>query len=134
MHTLAVTPVYAGLLAFVFLFLTASVIRLRRRQRVSVGDGGDPAFLRKVRAHGNFAEYVPMALLLMAMVELLGVHAVILHAIGGLLLAGRLVHGWCFLFTTRNLSARVLGMAMTLFALGVGGGAALWQGLAISLS
>lgn len=129
MPTLAVTPVYAGLLAFLYLFLTFSVIRQRRRQSVSLGDGGDAGFLRKIRAHGNFAEYVPLALILMALAELAGAGAVTLHAVGALLLVGRLVHGWCFLFTARNLAARVAGMVMTLTAIGVGGGASLWTGL-----
>ena len=129
MPALAVTPVYAGLLAFVYLYLTYSVMRLRQRKQLSVGDGGDPSFLRKMRAHGNFAEFVPIALLLMAMVELLGVGAAVLHAIGGLLLAGRLTHGWCFLFTDANLIARRAGMIMTLAAIAIGGGISLWLGL-----
>ena len=131
MRALAVTPVYAGFLAFVYLYLTYSVIRLRRRKQLSVGDGGDPSFLRKMRAHGNFAEYVPMALLLMAMAEFLGAGAALLHAIGGLLLAGRLAHGWCFLFTDSNLKARTAGMAMTLSAIAIGGGVSLWGGLGL---
>ncbi len=131
MRALAITPVYAGFLAFVYLYLTYSVIRLRRQKQLSVGDGGDPSFLRKMRAHGNFAEYVPMALLLMAMAEFLGAGAALLHAIGGLLLAGRLAHGWCFLFTDRNLKARTAGMAMTLAAIAIGGGVSLWGGLGL---
>ena len=131
MRALAVTPVYAGILAFVYLYLTYSVIRLRRRRKLSVGDGGDPSILRKIRAHGNFAEYVPMALLLMAMAEFLGAGAALLHAIGGLLLVGRLAHGWCFLFTDANLNARTAGMAMTLAAIAIAGSVSLWGGLGL---
>ena len=131
MPALAVTPVYAGLLAFVYIYLTYSVIRLRQRKQLSVGDGGDPSFLRKMRAHGNFAEYVPMALLLMAMAELLGAGAALLHATGGLLLAGRLAHAWCFLFTDHDLKARRAGMVMTLAAIAIGGGVSLWGGLGL---
>ena len=129
MAAIAVTPVYAGLLAFLYLFLTFSVIRQRRQLDISVGDGGDARFLRKVRAHGNFAEYVPLALILMALAELAGAGAMTLHAVGALLLAGRLAHGWCFIFTERNLSARVAGMVMTIAAVAIGGGASLWSGL-----
>ncbi len=131
MPALAVTPVYAGFLAFVYLYLTYSVIRRRYALQVSVGDGGDPSLLRTIRAHGNFAEYVPMALLLMAMAEFLGAGAAVLHAIGGLLLAGRLTHGWCFLFTDRNPAARRAGMIMTLASIAIGGGASLWLGLGV---
>ena len=118
------------MLAFLYLFLTFSVIRQRRQKDISVGDGGDARFLRKVRAHGNFAEYVPLALILMALAELAGAAALTLHAVGGLLLAGRLAHGWCFLFTERNMPARVAGMVMTIAAVAIGGGASLWSGLA----
>ena len=128
MQTLAVTPIYAGLLAFLYLFLTFSVIRLRRQKALSLGDGGDAAFLRRMRGHGNFAEYVPMALILMALAELGGASGLLLNGIGALLLAGRLVHGWCFLFTDRNLSARVAGMVMTLIAIGSAGAACLGVG------
>lgn len=51
------------------------------------------------------------------------------HAVGALLLAGRLAHGWCFLFTARNVPARVAGMVMTIAAVAIGGGASLWSGL-----
>ena len=70
MVTLVVTPVYAGILAFMYLYLAFAVIRRRYRDHISLGDGGDASFLRTMRAHGNFAEYVPIALLLMAMAEL----------------------------------------------------------------
>lgn len=131
MVTLAVTPVYAGILAFLYLYLAYAVIRRRYSDHISLGDGGDASFLRTVRAHGNFAEYVPIALLLMAMAELGGAGAGVLHSIGALLLAGRIAHGWCFLFTKRNLNVRVAGMAMTLTAIGIAGGASLWIGLGL---
>ncbi len=67
----------------------------------------------------------------MAMAELLGSGASVLHANGGLLLAGRLAHGWCFLFTDRNLTARRAGMIMTLASIAIGGGASLWLGLSL---
>jgi len=131
MQMLAITPVYAGILALLYLFLAASVIRQRRRRSVSVGDGGDATFLRTIRAHGNFAEYVPIALILMAFAELLGINSPMLHAIGGLLLIGRISHGWCFLFTERNLKARVAGMVMTLSSIALGAIACLWASLMV---
>ncbi len=130
MVPIAVTPIYAGILALLYLYLAFAVIRRRYRDRIPLGDGGDAAFLRTMRAHGNFAEYVPIALLLMAVAELGGAGAAMLHVIGGLLLSGRIAHAWCFLFTKRNLPVRVAGMAMTLAAIGIAGGVSLWVGLA----
>lgn len=131
MISLAVTPVYAALLTFLYLYLAYAVIRLRFKEHISLGDAGNAAFLRTMRAHGNFAEYVPLALVLMMMAELGGASAGVLHTIGALLLAGRISHGWCFLFTARNFNARVAGMAMTLFAIGIAGGSLLRIGTGI---
>ena len=129
MPEIAITPIYAGILGLVYLFLAASVIRQRRRLGISVGDDGDATFLRRVRAHGNFAEYVPIALILMAFAELQGTGSAILHLMGAMLLIGRLSHGWCFLFTTCNLTARVAGMVLTLASIALGAFACLWTGL-----
>ena len=65
-----ITALYAGLLAPLFLLLSVRVIRQRRGAKVAVrGDGGDAMLLRRMRVHANFAEYVPLALLLMALAE-----------------------------------------------------------------
>ena len=69
---MSVTPIYAGLLALLFILLSMRVIGTRRAARVALGDGGIPALLRRQRVHGNFAEYAPLALLLMALAELQG--------------------------------------------------------------
>jgi uncharacterized membrane protein YecN with MAPEG domain len=63
-RTMFVTPLYAGLLALWFLLLSGRVVNLRRRGIV-FGDNGKVDVIRVVRAQANFAEYVPLALLLM---------------------------------------------------------------------
>jgi uncharacterized protein len=92
----AVTGIYAAILALFFLFLTARVIIYRRENRISLGDAGDPQLLARVRAQGNFAEYVPFALILMALAEGQGTAALWLHLCGVMLLVGRLAHGLNF--------------------------------------
>ncbi len=67
-----VTPIYAAVLALVFVGLSVRTIRLRRRARIAVGDGGDPRLARAMRVHTNFAEYVPLALLLIYFAESAG--------------------------------------------------------------
>ncbi len=131
MQVLAITPIYAGILALLYLFLAASVIRQRFRRRISVGDGGDATFMRTMRAHGNLAEYVPITLILMAFAELLGTGGLVLHAIGAFLLIGRLSHGWCFLFAAHNLKVRIAGMALTLSSIVIGAIACLWASLTV---
>ena len=64
-----ITALYASLLAPLFILLSVRVIGARRSARVPVGDGGNTVLLRRMRVQANFAEYVPFALLLMALAE-----------------------------------------------------------------
>ncbi len=64
------TLVAAGLCGLIFLVLSLRVVAVRRSARVGMGDGGDAQLLIRIRAHANFAEYVPILLLLMLAIEL----------------------------------------------------------------
>ena len=65
-HALIVSPLYVGLCALVFVVLSARVIRGRNRRGVNLGHGGHADLETAMRVRGNFAEYVPLALLLIA--------------------------------------------------------------------
>ena len=123
-----VTPAYAGLLVLWFLVLAWRVIR-RRGRGISLGDGGDAAMLRVIRGHANFAEYVPLALLLMAMLELCNFSAYVLHGLGAMLLIGRLLHGYALSFTDKFQFGRFWGTTLTFLVLGVGAVLCVWQGI-----
>ena len=115
--SLAVTPVYAAFLAVVFVALSLRVIFMRQQAKVSLGDGGDQRLLRRQRVQGNFAEYVPFALLLMALAELQGAPAWSLNLIGLTLVAGRLLHAYGVNQEAEKLQFRGGGMVLTFFAL-----------------
>ena len=87
-----VTLIVAGLLGLVLLALLQPIVRLRRGRRVGLGDGGDRELLRRIRVHANFIEYVPMALVLLALLDLAGLHRGLVALLGGLLIVGRLLH------------------------------------------
>lgn len=89
-----ITAFYASLLAVFFLYLSVHVILERREKKIGLGDGGDRHFLQVMRVHGNFAEYVPFAMVLMLIGELNSVNANALHFAGILLLAGRMLHAF----------------------------------------
>jgi len=110
---LDVTPIYAALLALLFVFLSLRTIRLRRRHRVALGDGDNPELRRAMRAHANFAEYVPFALLLVYFVERDGAHLALVHALGLALLAGRLLHAWGVSQPREDFRFRVTGMVLS---------------------
>ena len=75
---------------------------------------------RVIRGHGNFAEYVPLSLLLLAFAEIGGGPALTIHLGGGLLLAGRLLHGYAMALTLHDMTARRYGMILTLSSIGLG--------------
>ncbi|QOC22142.1 MAPEG family protein [Wenzhouxiangella sp. AB-CW3] len=88
-----ITLTYASLLALLLLLLSFRVVKLRRGLGVGVGSGGHESLQLAVRTHANFVEYVPLALLLMLLLELGGAVDVLLHVLGLMLLAGRVLHG-----------------------------------------
>ncbi|MEL6373175.1 MAG: MAPEG family protein [Pseudomonadota bacterium] len=115
--TLTFTPLFAAVLAIVFMRLSMAVIGARQRAKVAVGDGGDEALRRAIRVHANFIEYTPLCLLLLALAELNGVHAALICVAGALLLIGRLTHAHGMGQTPEPIHLRRRGMQMTIFAL-----------------
>lgn len=118
--TISITPFYAGLAALLFVALSFRVIGLRRAARIGLGDGGDRGLLRRLRVHGNFAEYAPLAIVLMVLAELQGAPAWTIHLTGTCLLAGRLLHAYGVSQEPELMKLRVAGMILTFTAL-IGG-------------
>ena len=116
---MTITPVYAALLGLLFIALSVRVIRLRRTRKVAIGVKGDPVIERAMRVHANFAEYAPLALLLIAMLELKGAAGLWIHALGALLLAGRALHAYGLSRPDEDFRFRVAGMSLTLSAIGL---------------
>ena len=116
---MVVTPLYAALLVLWFLVLTLRVLQNRRSAKVSLGDGGNTLLQRAIRGHANFAEYVPLALLLLAILELSRFSIYLLHAIGILLLIARLLHGYALAFRSEFRFGRLWGATLTFAVLTV---------------
>ncbi len=116
-----VTPLYAGLLALLYVFLTIRVIARRRELWVSVGDKGDEQLLRRIRVHGNFSEYVPISLILMLGAELMLLPGWALHALGLALVASRCCHAYGVGRKPESLTLRTWGMILTFAVLVIGG-------------
>ncbi|MFQ3235617.1 MAG: putative membrane protein YecN with MAPEG domain [Paraglaciecola sp.] len=108
-----ITAFYAGLLAMLFLYLSALVIANRRNKKISLGYGGDKHFLQFIRAHGNFSEYVPLVLVMQLIAEINNSSDLLLHFIGVTLLFGRLIHSFGLRRHTGASWQRVVGMLLT---------------------
>ena len=117
MPPLTITAVAASVLALVFIRLSLAVITLRRRHRVSLGSGGREDLERAIRAQGNFAEYVPLSVLLLACLEWNGAPWWLVAVPGVGVVLGRLFHARGIQDTPPRISRRVLGMQLTLASL-----------------
>jgi uncharacterized membrane protein YecN with MAPEG domain len=113
-----ITAFYASLLTLLFLLLSARVISQRREARVEIGHGESAQLLRRMRVHANFAEYVPMALILMALAESLKAPSILIHLLGLVLIAARVMHAYGLSQTPHILRLRVLGMSLTFTVIG----------------
>ena len=117
MPQLPVTAVTAAILGLIFFRLSLNVIGYRRQHKVSLGSGGHDDLERAMRAQGNFAEYVPISLILIACLELNAAPWWLVAATGMALIAGRLLHAKGINQPPPNFGLRVLGMKFTLFNL-----------------
>ena len=124
-----VTPLYAGLLALWFLLLTLRVVQERHRTRISLGDGGDATLHRRIRGHANFAEYVPLALLMMGFLEVGHRSIYLLHALGIALVVARVLHGLALSFGWQTRFGRVSGAAITIVVMMIEALLCLYQGI-----
>lgn len=108
-----VTALYVALLGLFFVYLSVAVVKQRKKLHVSCGDGGHAQLQRVIRVHGNFAEYVPFALLVIFLAEYSGLQPMLVHVLGIMLLAGRLSHAYGFSREPELLTFRALGMILT---------------------
>lgn len=113
----ATTALYGGILGLIYFALSANVIRYRFTLKVDLGDGGHKPLHRAIRAHANFAEYVPLSLLLIGLAEALLTRQVIIHLLGGGLVVGRIAHGWGLARATGASPGRMVGTILTMVVL-----------------
>ena len=107
------TSIIASVLTVIFVRLSFAVIRLRRKNKVGLGNGGHEELERAIRAQGNFAEYVPFGIMLIACLEINGAPWWLVAVPGITLIAGRLIHARGINMPPPDFSQRVLGMKFT---------------------
>lgn len=108
---------YAAILTLLFVTLSMRTIRLRRSLKIGIGDNGNKLLLRAMRAHSNFAEYVPISLILIALVEIQKANLIFVHALGLVLCLGRFIHAFGVSQEKEDFRFRVSGMVLTFVVL-----------------
>lgn len=109
-----ITLFYAALCTLLVLFLAGRVMAYRVKFKVGLGDGGHGELNRRVRAHANAVEYLPLALLLLGGMELNGYPDAAIHGFGATLLVSRLLHAWGLSRSAGSSPGRFLGTLLTL--------------------
>ena len=117
MPILTNTLITAGMLGVWYAFLALTVIRARFKHRVSLGDGDVPELRARIRAHANFAEYVPIILILMGLVELAGGNRTVLLGSGVALVVSRVSQALGIWQPKAPNALRFSGTCITLFLL-----------------
>lgn len=110
-----IVPTYASILVLIFVFLSARVIQMRASAKIGIGTGNDPAMERRIRVHGNFSEYVPLALLLLTFMEMLHLSRYLIHVLCIVLIVARIVHAVGVTPVNENFPMRV-GSVLATFA------------------
>jgi len=113
------TALYALPLALLGLVLWFRVTAMRAALKVSIGDAGDSGLHERIRQHGNFIEWAPMVLVMMMLAEGNGAGALWLHAAGGFLLAGRLIHPFGLKAGNAGHPLRYVGNSASLLAMAI---------------
>lgn len=134
MQLLETAALYAGVNILILLVLAVLVIMGRRKHKIVLGDAGNDAFTRAVRAHANAAEYIPAALVGLTLLALFdpATPVWLLHAAGISLTAGRIFHGFGLHAGALN-GGRVLGTSLTLLSYLLIGGGLVYAGLSQQL-
>lgn len=127
-----ITGIYAAISALLVIVLSFRVIRMRLSTRTGIGDGGNHELARCIRVHSNAVEYLPLALLLLMLVEWNQTVPMIVHCFGIAIVLGRLLHAIGLSRSAGTSPARVGGMLLTLLAILGMAVLLLWQALVIT--
>ena len=113
-----VTALYAAILGLLGAALTGNVIINRVNSRVDAGDGGVAKLAQAIRAQGNFVEQAPLALILIALAEAAGARALVVQALGIVLVASRLAGAYALNQSLGQSPLRQFGGGTSVLVLG----------------
>jgi uncharacterized membrane protein YecN with MAPEG domain len=112
-----IVPIYGSILGLIFLSLSFNVSNTRRTTHIMLGSGGDKQLERRIRVQGNFAEYVPLALVLLTFIELQRWPPALLHILCLVLVAARLIHAYGVSQEPEDVRLRIIAVLATFFVM-----------------
>ena len=108
-----ITALYAGLLGLISLAIAFKAGSLRGKLGVSIGHGDSKELLLAMRRQANFVEYVPLALILIGLLELNHVTPYAIHAMGASLVVFRVCHAMGLQADSMKNAGRFIGATGT---------------------
>jgi len=121
-----ITALYAGLLTLIAIVLAGLVGAGRGRTGISILHGEDMDLATRIRRHANFTEAVPLALILLAALELNGAGPGFLHGLGIALVVARIAHPIGLHHDNMRNPLRVIGAGVTVVVTLVAAVALIW--------
>lgn len=109
-----IVALYVALHLILAPILMFRVGQIRLKEKVSLGDGGNPLLNARIRAHGNYIETAPLALIGLLALAMLNAPPFLLHIFGAAFLIGRLLHAHGMAQEQANGRGRGLGAILTL--------------------
>jgi len=125
----SVAAIYCALAAILVIGLALRVVQIRRSRGIGIGDAGNDDLARRIRAHANTLENLPLALLMLVLLEMSGVAAAWIHAFGASLLLARLAHAAGLSRRSGYSHGRFYGTLVTWFSMLGMAGWLLWRAL-----
>jgi hypothetical protein len=112
-----ISGLYAALGALLISVLALRVMQLRHKHHVGLGGGGEESLTCAIRAHANAVEYLPIALLLLLILELDQTRAWLLNLFGIVLIVGRILHAIGLSASAGTSFGRSAGTALTMLTI-----------------
>jgi uncharacterized membrane protein YecN with MAPEG domain len=117
MRMVYITAFIASVLTFFYIWPSLRISQMRKIHRISLDEGAVHALEKSIQGNGNFADHVPLSLVLMGLLEINGAPNVLVWVLGCILVLGQYFHAMGMRHPTEGGSDRVIGMKYTFFAL-----------------
>ena len=109
-----IAALYIALNMILAPILMFRVGQVRMSKDINLGDGGDDLMYARIRAHGNFTENAPLALLGLIGLAMLQANPIALHIFGSAFFIGRILHAMGMAKTFSQ--GRLVGTLLTLLS------------------
>jgi len=115
MTSFQIVALYVALNMLFNIVLMHRVGQVRAKEKIALGDGGNQNVIASMRAHANFSETAPLALIGLFALAMMSAHPFALHIFGAVFFLGRLAHAQGMAAAGANGKGRMYGTLMTVF-------------------